>query len=103
MRRLKAALILAAGLSSCGTPTQTYYEADWAIFQAIAPEYRSYVQSDPSLTAEQKQRRLDTTKVWGDLIQAAANHDEVQLVAGTKAAAEAILAQQAANAQPEGN
>lgn len=101
MRKIMAAVVLAAGLSSCGPPSQTYYEADWAIFQAVAPEYRAYVSNDPNLTPVQKQRRLDTTQVWADLIQAAANHDDVKLQSGVTAAAQAVLAQQASN--PGGN
>jgi hypothetical protein len=91
MRKMTAGILLAAGLSSCGTPTQTYYEADWAIFQAVAPEYRRYIQSDPTLNAAQVQRRIDTITAWQQLIEAAAANDHAQLVAGTKAAAQAIL------------
>ena len=33
-------------------------------YKAIAPEYKSYVEKDPAMSAEDKQLRLDTIKQW---------------------------------------
>lgn len=39
-------------------------EADRATYDAIAPEYVAYVDSDATLTPEQKERRHETVRSW---------------------------------------
>jgi len=41
-----------------------YVAADKATFDAIGPEYRAYVESDPKLDQDQKARRLRTLESW---------------------------------------
>lgn len=54
------ALICASSLTSCGAITP----ADKLTHDEIAPAHAAYVQADPVLTAEQKQRRLDLLESW---------------------------------------
>jgi len=53
-------------LLSCGgcVLNKDYVKADQATFDAIAPEYRAYVESDAKLDADQKTRRLRTLESW---------------------------------------
>jgi len=51
-------------LSSCGMVQQNYVLADGATYDAIAPEYRAYVEADTRLDAEQKARRIRTIESW---------------------------------------
>ena len=64
-------LLLACGLllASCTTPGGTYVQADRDTFDAIAPEYRIYVQADPSLSVEQRDRRLLLIELWDKRIR----------------------------------
>ena len=57
-------------LPSC-TPTHVYLAADRATFDAVAPEYRAYVEADAALSAEQKQRRFRTVDTWQSRVEAA--------------------------------
>ena len=58
MKRILLALA-ALSLSACSiTP------AERATFDAIAPAHAVYVASDPSLSPEQVQRRLDLLEAW---------------------------------------
>lgn len=56
-RTVLAALAL---LTACTTTP-----AERATYDAIAPAHAVYVQNDPTLSAEQVQRRLDMLKAWG--------------------------------------
>jgi hypothetical protein len=38
--------------------------AELATYEAIAPEYSTYIVNDMSLSAEQKQRRATTIETW---------------------------------------
>lgn len=53
-------LVFAAGCSIA----KEYRGADQATFDAIAPEYRSYIEADPKLDPDQKKRRLRTLETW---------------------------------------
>lgn len=58
---MKATLVLCFLLAGCwGGPSP----ADRATYEAIGPEYRAYVQADPSLDAAQQQRRVDHVEAW---------------------------------------
>lgn len=50
-------------LAGC-TPGQTYVQADRATYEAVAPEYRTYVESDSTLSLDQQQRRIRTLETW---------------------------------------
>lgn len=67
-RLLCSVLLLAAG---CTLPPAAFVSAERAAHDAIAPEYTAYVQADPALTQEQKDRRLRTVALWLQAIQAA--------------------------------
>jgi hypothetical protein len=41
-----------------------YVKADRLTYDAIAPEYLRYVDADPGLTQEQKDRRHRTVDTW---------------------------------------
>lgn len=59
MKRVTIVLCLLA-LSSCVPPNA----AVAARYNAIAPEYRAYVEADPSLSEPQKQSRRDLLEAW---------------------------------------
>lgn len=46
--------------ASCVGPNQ----AEQATYKVIAPAHRAYVESDPALSPQQKQRRLDLLESW---------------------------------------
>lgn len=48
-------------LAGCVLPPT---EAERATFDAVAPEYRAYVEADATLAPDAKQRRLDTVQTW---------------------------------------
>lgn len=52
--------LLALLLTGCNVGS----EADRATFDAIAPEYLSYVNGDQNLTDAQKARRRETVRSW---------------------------------------
>lgn len=58
-------------LSGCSGLNDAYLRADRATFDAVAPEYRSYVERDAQLDANERQRRLDTLTTWELRLQAA--------------------------------
>lgn len=60
-------LVLTPFLASCPAP-QTYVVADEAIYNAIAPDYRAYVETDNALTDETKKTKLRTLKAWRRMI-----------------------------------
>lgn len=58
------ALLGTGGCSAMQSPVAAYVAADRATFEAIAPEYLEYVEDDPSLIDEQRQRRERTVAAW---------------------------------------
>lgn len=68
MKSLRVVLLLPL-LCSCGL-SEAYVAADRATYNAIAPEYRAYVEADPALSAEQKARRERTIKAWDARLRA---------------------------------
>lgn len=58
MKKLVAVLLLCGG---CVNPNA---QAELDTFNAVAPEYRAYVEADPLLTPEGKQLRFDTIETW---------------------------------------
>lgn len=58
---LAATLVLAA--PGCGTQA-AYVAADRATWEAVAPEYRAYVEADPRLDDAQRARRRTTLETW---------------------------------------
>lgn len=69
MKKWHLPLVALLALSGCGSHPQSV--ADRAIYDAIAPEHRAYVEADPELDGAQKQRRLHTLHRWDSLIRAA--------------------------------
>ena len=62
-------LACCALLPSCaGGPDPTFVAASRAAHDAIAPEYLHYVDADPALTPEQRQRRHATVDRWAEAI-----------------------------------
>ena len=61
-RRFAAVLLLLAG--SCVGPNP----AEVATYEAIAPEYRAYVEADPTLQEADKERRYATLDRWAAAI-----------------------------------
>lgn len=55
-------LFLCAG---CGSIAKQYVEADRKTYDAIAPEYRKYVEADESLDEDSKKLRLANVASWG--------------------------------------
>ena len=68
----RAGAVLALLLAGCAGP-QEFVGAQRAYFEAIGPEYKSYVQADPELTEEQKRRRMLTLRTWEISIRAEEN------------------------------
>jgi len=58
---MKRTILILFLLGSCVNQSA---QAELDTYNAIAPEYSAYVEADPALTAEQKQRRLDTVETW---------------------------------------
>lgn len=56
-------------LASCAS--DAYVMADRATFDAVAPEYRAYVQADPALDEATKANRLRTIETWQERLEAA--------------------------------
>jgi hypothetical protein len=70
---MKRRLLYVAGLiclAGCVGPDPVQTRADRATFDAIAPEYRAYVEDDATLTEEQKARRFTTIETWENRIRA---------------------------------
>jgi hypothetical protein len=57
---MRTTILLLLSLTAC-----TATPAERATYDAIAPAHAAYVQSDPSLSPEQVQRRLDMLHAWG--------------------------------------
>ena len=65
-----------AGCRQLGTvlgpsPSATYVAADRATFEAVAPEYASYVHNDASLDEDERARRDRTVETWRLRIESA--------------------------------
>lgn len=56
-------LVALSLVASCSPPAE-YVSADMDTYKAIAPEYLAYVQADPALSMEQKDRRVRTADAW---------------------------------------
>jgi hypothetical protein len=56
--------LLLCGCKNVTPPAQSYTDADSQTFDAVAPEYQTYVYRDPSLTATQTARRENTLQTW---------------------------------------
>lgn len=64
-RMMRSLAIVALCLFAAGCSlNQDYVKADQATFDAITPEYLKYVEADPSLDQDQKDRRKRTVATW---------------------------------------
>ena len=61
---LLPALLLAGGCQYAQTPAQADRTAEAATYDAVAPEHRVYIHSDPNLSADQVARRDRTLDTW---------------------------------------
>ena len=68
MRKLTAILALLA-LASCAGVPEAHIAADRAIHDAIAPEYREYVEADERLPRSLKDMKLRTLRRWREMIE----------------------------------
>jgi len=50
-------------LASCGI-SQEYVKADRQTYDAVAPEFRAYVEADPKLDADKKAVRVHALETW---------------------------------------
>jgi hypothetical protein len=57
-------LLASAALAGCPALDRRYVAAERATHDAVAPEYRQYVEQDPALSAEQQARRQRTLEAW---------------------------------------
>jgi len=67
----KTLTLCVLALASCTAPSTLHTIADRETFNAIAPEFSSYVLADGKLTQEQKDRRLLAVETWRMRIEAA--------------------------------
>lgn len=65
----KTLLVALLALSSCGIP-KTHIVAERAIYDALEPDFRDYVEADQSLTENQKQLKMRTFVRWDEMISA---------------------------------
>lgn len=68
---MKTRTLLCCLLATSCTSPQLYTKADRLTFDAIAPEYRTYVLADPSLDQSQKDLRLLNVETWRIRLEAA--------------------------------
>jgi len=54
-------------LCGCVNPNA---QAELDTYNAIAPEYRAYVEADPTITEQQKELRYDTVETWRRRVEA---------------------------------
>ena len=68
LRSLTCAFVMAnlllVVLASCAGTAKQYVEADKATYDIVALDYASYVNSDPKLDQEQKDRRIRLLDTW---------------------------------------
>jgi uncharacterized lipoprotein YmbA len=62
---------LLAACSSCTMPAAAYIASDYETYIKVGPEYERYVRADPTLTANQLQRRVDAITAWKLRLRAA--------------------------------
>lgn len=65
-----AVLLLFLSMSTACV-SKAYVAADRATFEAVAPEYRAYVEQDSVLDGAQKERRFRTLETWLVRLEAA--------------------------------
>lgn len=70
MRKLIAIAVLGIALTGCSLD-KIYVQADRDTYDVIAPAHREYVENDPNMTPEQKDRRLRLLDSWEERIKAA--------------------------------
>lgn len=58
------ASLLIGSVGCSAFPSGDHLAADRAIYEAVAPSYTAYVRADPTLSREQKERRLRTVEGW---------------------------------------
>ena len=51
-------------LTGCGSLQEQYVAADVSTYEVIAPAHKAYVEADPTMTKEQKARRLRKLASW---------------------------------------
>lgn len=68
---MRTTLLLLLALAGCATPDRLYVAADRATYEAVAPSWSAYISVDPSLTAQQRARRLTLIETWRQRIEAA--------------------------------
>lgn len=61
MKKSKPWALAALLLTGCVLPPS---DADRLTFEAVAPDHARYVQADPTMPADAKQRRLDLLEAW---------------------------------------
>ena len=64
-------LFVAAVLSGCSGLHSNYVSADRLTYEAVAPEYLDYLEADPDLSTEERDRRLRTLESWEARVVAA--------------------------------
>lgn len=70
MKRRPLALLGLLSLGACQGVDPLFVTASRDTYTAVAPEYAHYVDTDPALSAEQKQRRHATIDRWNEAITA---------------------------------
>jgi predicted lipoprotein len=63
------AIVALLALTSCAGVPEAHIAADRAIHDAIAPEYREYVEADERLPRSLKDIKLRTLKRWSQMIE----------------------------------
>jgi hypothetical protein len=67
-----AAFILMLGSAGCFiSPDKQYVAGDIATYKAIGPRYLKYIDSDATLSEDQKKDRQDLVESWKSRIEAA--------------------------------
>ena len=61
--------VLISLTAGCNSLEKSYARAERLTFQAIAPEYKHYVEQDAWLTPQQKELRLDHLREWQTRIE----------------------------------
>lgn len=64
MRKLLLIGVALLTCQGCGTIAKEYVAADRAMYEAVAPEHRKYVQADATLSDDDKKLRLATLDAW---------------------------------------
>lgn len=64
MKSLMGIALLFLVTASCAGPSEAYVAADLATYEVVAPAHKAYVEADPLLDADQKNRRLLLLQSW---------------------------------------